>query len=394
MVYGKNILALALFLIYFNIAANAEVVPQPADAMSDPSKHAWDLFEMVNHPAKDPRIERGVPDMTKKIGDPGILLWETWKLARTEVFLKDGSTPPPWEDLSREETLTADGRTLKTFDIPKADVLRAIQKGADPQEAINVDRVSKILGVDVENGLPGGGGESRMNRATFKFIVDNELYNIEGQEKIYEEITAGTHAQLSFPSDSIEVKAMWLPLDKSDDPSRFHVSSGADGKTYKLVSLHLITKDVPKWFWATFRHMDDPQPLIPSVDTHHLPPELKGTKWQYYELSGTQTDFVDTEGQATYLSDPHIEAGFENSSCISCHALSSIGHRNSPTESSANRIAFFNTNGFLTGAPVGPPNPNWFFEAARFRSNEPPRQNYIQLDFLFSLSFRANRKVH
>ena len=79
--------------------------PIRADALDFPSKHAWDLFLMLSHPAVDRQIERGRADCTKPIGTPGTTaVWETWRNAGKgedvpgEVFLKDGKEPPHWND--------------------------------------------------------------------------------------------------------------------------------------------------------------------------------------------------------------------------------------------------------------------------------------------------------
>ncbi|RWN51569.1 hypothetical protein [Mesorhizobium sp.] len=361
--------------------------------MTNPSKHAWDLFLALNYPAKNPAVERGVPDPQKALGDDGLTVWETWKHGE-EVFLANGAPPPKWEDMSLDPSLVPNGKKL--FEIPKTLVLEGVRSGMSPDQAVRADQVSKVLKVAPDGIFRRGGGETRMNRSTFDFIVEKELYNIEGQEALYAKIVSRTEQAVSFPVDSIEVKAMWTPLEPSDDRSHFHLSVGADAKSYKLVALHIITKDVPNWFWTSFRQTDGPEPEIPSVDTYGQPGLLQGTKWQFYELSGTQTDFTDGMGRPTYLSDPHVEEGFQNSSCISCHALSTIGRKgpkgaDGSSEPEANRIAFFNVMGSPTGAPVGVPNPGWFFEPVRF-GQDVQDQDYIQLDFLFSPAFRANRK--
>jgi hypothetical protein len=243
-----------------------------------------------------------------------------------------------------------------------------------------------------------------MNKSTFEFIVNNQLYNIEGQEHLFTEIQAGTRKPLSFPIDSIEVKSMWRPFEAADsnnpnklpleDIAKYHVGVDGEGKKYGLVALHVITKDVPNWFWCSFRHTDGPKPQIPSVDEYGRPSALNGTKWQHYELSGTQTDFVNNIGKDSELSDPHIEKGFEVSSCISCHALSSIG---APTNGlDADRLRFFfdpaspkgpDRPDLLSpeGAPLGIPNP------AMFVDQSTGRLKYVQLDFVWSMAFRANR---
>src|SRR5262245_3031509 len=79
-----------------------EIVPTRTDAMDNPSKHAWELFMLLNHPAKDPKAHgRGVQDWSVPIGSPGTTVtWETWRLASTEVFLEKGKKPPEWDDMS------------------------------------------------------------------------------------------------------------------------------------------------------------------------------------------------------------------------------------------------------------------------------------------------------
>ncbi|MER8733479.1 hypothetical protein NKJ46_32850 [Mesorhizobium sp. M0166] len=45
--------------------------PLRSDAVDFPSKHAWHLFLMLNHPALDRAIARGQADCTKPIDLPG-----------------------------------------------------------------------------------------------------------------------------------------------------------------------------------------------------------------------------------------------------------------------------------------------------------------------------------
>ena len=64
------------------------------EAMDAPEKHAWDLFLMLNQPAKPLKEARGEPDCSKPMGAPNTTsVWDTWRLARTEVFLDDGREP-------------------------------------------------------------------------------------------------------------------------------------------------------------------------------------------------------------------------------------------------------------------------------------------------------------
>jgi hypothetical protein len=128
-----------------------------------------------------------------------------------------------------------------------------------------------------------------------------------------------------------------------------------------LVTLHIITKDLPNWFWADFGHVDyevqkgacDPtsltqvfgdgfvqeeamtEPVDPTTRGSAAPSgsngirkETIGSLWQNYILRGAQIDFVTGFGAPSILSNPVIENGFQNSSCVSCHARASVGPRN------------------------------------------------------------------
>jgi plastocyanin len=196
---------------------------------------------------------------------------------------------------------------------------------------------------DIDGGVfkgEGGFGESRMNKATYDFVWKNKIYSLKGLRAF-----ASKKAPLSFPVDSMEVKAAWIELTpdllQAGADKRYYTAE-YDGKKYGLSSLHIITKDVPNWFWCTFHQKESPNTGFETPDIFGQPTQLKGTVWENYKLGGTQTDFVTTIGQPTLLSDPYIEKGFEKSSCISCHARASIDE----------------TGRGLSSKPVvGPPNP-------------------------------------
>ena len=103
--------------------------------------------------------------------------------------------------------------------------------------------------------------ETRHNKATFDFIVQNNLYKISG-------LKAAFGKNLQFPIDSIEVKANWVPVSEipaftnnkvtvAQVPQLYHVNS-AGGVQYALVAMHVISKLVPNWTWATFEHRFNP----------------------------------------------------------------------------------------------------------------------------------------
>lgn len=340
------------------------------DAVDCPSKHAWDLFLLVNHPAADPKKGRGIPDSGKKIGEPGTtVVWETWRLASGEVFLEQGAKPP------------ADFNDMTLPGAPPFGKVPEKSKAVLTQS----DRATPLGGPEIlfdpADGIftgAGGFGESRMNKATYDFVLAQELYNLNGQQKYAREYLAKKRPLISFPPESMEVKAAWIEFTndqlKSGEYKKYYIAEYKDVK-YGLVGLHIITKDVPNWFWATFHHKDHPtEKFEKGVETEDVlgpPKEIKGTVWENYKLGGTQIDFVDLIGNPTMLSDAYIEAGFVKSSCISCHAYAT-----------ASPLAGENARGHRQKVQLGVPSPSDFRTADG-------QIGYVPLDFLFSLPFRA-----
>ena len=90
------------------------------------------------------------------------------------------------------------------------------------------------------------------NKAAFEYIVKNELWYTEGLRDAF---TIGK--PIVFPTDAIEIKANWVPITAAQK-SRYHWNFDTNGKLYGLVALHISSKVLPNWFWATFEWVDNP----------------------------------------------------------------------------------------------------------------------------------------
>jgi hypothetical protein len=354
------------------------VAPVRTEALDAPEKHAWDLFLAAVHPAKDPKLARGEPDCAKSLGAPGTTsVWETWRLARTEVFLEDGAEPPAWDDLSLPTgylgTTPDSGLKLGEKPGPKS-------KSFDPEEdqSVFVDH--------------GGIGETRMNKATYAFIKENCLWSFDGLSRYSKAVIDEKKLPITFPADSQEVKAVWIEFTPDDlkagrEKSYYHIIHA--GKTYGMTSFHILTKDTPNWFWATFHHRETPDNPDEVKSKYPLPNRAKNTVWANYVLGGTQVDFVTPIGSPTVLSDYYIEYEFTKSSCITCHA-SAHGHPE-PARSLDGKLVRTPGGGIaaaregpLQTLDVGVPN------ATAFLKNGKPY--FIQTDFLWSIPFRAKEE--
>ncbi|GAB2177795.1 hypothetical protein DLREEDagr8_33530 [Dongia sp. agr-C8] len=375
---------MAVALVLSNAAAqdkaafvdHCRVAPNRADALDNPNKHAWDLFQVLMHPALPKEASRGEPDCSKPLGAPGTTsVWETWRLARTEVFLEDGSFPPSWDDLSLPSGFL--GATPDTT-----------TPGESPGHSIVVaklmDRRNGSLGplFDPETDQSiftnrGGIGETRMNRSTYEFIRANCLHSLDGLKRYASAVKNGSRPPIRFPDDSIEVKAVWLefaPDALANGVRDRYYSIEHEGKVYGLTSFHVLTKDVPDWFWATFHHVDAPPNEFERKDTYGRPLALETTVWKYYVLGGTQISFIEPNLKPNILSDHYIEFGFQRSSCITCHAMAH------GTAEGVNGQDFDDPTGPIQTIDVGVPSPSPFDSAEHF---------YIQTDFLWSIPFRA-----
>jgi hypothetical protein len=232
--------------------------------------------------------------------------------------------------------------------------------------------------------------EVRLNGGTSDYIAGTNLWNRPGQAN-----AATNHATIQFGGSSVEIKSDWISLasiglDCSNLPSGFtqkiHVET-IHGNCFGLAGMHLISKLLDQWIWATF----EPQSPITNPNrcqvlgctdtfgsnpkvTHGTPtaltPQLTALmtaanlapEWFNYRLDGVQTGFF----QPKLLGNSIIEgenAGvpLTQSSCITCHSVSSV--KNDGTDGIT----------LLTSNPVGAPTPL-------------PSSAWILRDFVWSLS--------
>ncbi len=387
----------AALLVVYLIASTAGALAQdpwkdPQDsaaAINDSDRYAWRLFIALNWPAD---VKQKQADPSKKFGDPttGPVVWETWRNARNQapdtVFPMDGSDPGPW--LAKE---TSPEKPASAFDDNALQQLirqRVVQKSNKPLQGFDEPMARARR------------NETRLNQAAYEFVRAQKLYNADDQIRLF---TSG-RTTIEFPLQAKEIKAQWREIAAADKP-RYHwveVRSATDTKLYGLTALHITTKDLPNWFWATFEHIDNKPSeaaggrpgnegwLLPSRDRVACkdPPHdcdqapttigLQGTKWEHYRLRGTQVDFIDSRGNATLLANSHPEGGFQTtSSCITCHARASIN--------ATQRLSIFKcqTPDEQVVGSVGSPDFRWFVDASG-------NKTFTQLDFVWSL-FRARR---
>jgi hypothetical protein len=360
--------------------ALAQVDPDPA--MNNPDKNAWQLFIQVNSRAGGSNA-----------------VFETFA-SDTDTFQPTPQFPPG----------------------PTASVLHAPILETTARETALKNGV--LLPAIPPDPISQGGEETRRNRAAFDFIVNNNLFKVSG-------LKAAFGKPLSFPIDAIEVKANWIAVENipqftnnqvsvAQVPQLYHVNTDKSGNKWALVAMHVISKQVPNWTWATFEHRFNPArcDIIGCRDsfgaqTSVVPPQQTRRRgypdctktaalsallaradiepiYVNYCLKGSQTDFVDNSGLDIRLGNSVTEDGFvPTSSCITCHGRAGFDKTGQPVTIAG----FINPNVSPPIAPLGPLLPTWYFTF----SGQPPvfegmpglTRTLTSADFVWSIPFCA-----
>lgn len=214
------------------------------------------------------------------------------------------------------------------------------------------------------------GEEVRRNRPSFDYLVNNGLTNKAGLAQAWLRATTSKW-KVSLPNDAVEIKADWVPLETLVDwlhanhvhttvpqLKRQYYTTVSGGLTYGLVSLHLSSKEIPNWVWASFEHHANPgrcdtmgctdnfgalkHSVAPGSDNQQYGNCLKSPAlaalfqkshldgvWNNYCLKATQIDYLSKKGKPIMAGDSFTEriaAGvpIKQSSCISCHAAAAV----------------------------------------------------------------------
>jgi hypothetical protein len=281
---------------------------------------AWNMFLALNAPLAG--------------GDPKA--WESWRQTST-VYLPNGQQPPPWGQAPA----------------PPAAVMALAQK-----EGLNTNLPFHNLDSDVQvDGLALRDAFNQnvryqllMNQDTFTYIVDNGIYNVNGQQAM-----AQANKPANFPATSFELKTSWIWIGTDQKifnrlNGKYYIvnayyalvdGSGKPNGLYQvgraaLSGMHIISKPVPQWLWTTFQNVYDAQytkaanklPISPTVakanQKYRDALQKLGSIFANYQLIGTQSQFVDAAGKPTLLANSQIESAFQQaSSCVTCHSTAS-----------------------------------------------------------------------
>jgi len=337
-----------------------------------PDKYAWKLFAKVNAKAgvSGTTCENVQPPRNGVTDDgTGDVCWQRWADADLDIFAKAKATSLAWPDHREMKFLPSFLNLLQVIAAEHAQgppqsrqygLLKQEEPGryseADFEAAEEYEQ--KLLPPAAPDWLKDPklsripGEEIRLNKYAFDYVNQEQLWYQEGQKRA---LVCGI--TVNFPPESIAVKADWRVVGANDPPSfctgdspEYHCTYATNGVQWKLVALHIISRSLPDWVWATWEHKSNknkkenfchPNPCEDKFgyeyDANGNPsnqpsPELAkllvplGKEWENYRLHGTQISFTCPIGPTcpsgvTVLGNSVIEASFiKSSSCINCHS--------------------------------------------------------------------------
>ena len=364
--------------------------PDPNPDENEPDMTAWKLFAEIN---KTSASQHQVGTSKVMTNDA---VWETW--ADNDLTFPsspDPAQPPKWPSSPAEFP-------AKRLAPPAQNLLRQHLQSGQPFDSKVLRaplHTSKLLGNESDKTIHmlssvGGTEEVRRNKQDFDFIVGNKLFYQQGLAAVF-----AAAKPLVFPVESIEIKARWKPIQESEKTS-YHWNYDQNGDLFGLVALHIMSKRLPNWTWATWEWVGNAgrcdytgcrdefgvtphevqakTPLGGAYPTETFTPALTALissaglsdEWKNYRLKGSQTLFTDTTGQPTLLGNSVTENGFvQSSSCITCHGQASVDSGGNPNPSTG-----FAANGQSTNGPLLP---SMFWKNGKLQ--------YFPIDFIWSI---------
>jgi len=305
----------------------------------NPDELAWQIFVQIVSPAGNtgqPKVE-----------------FETWA-SDQDIYV---ANPAQWPAVGTPKSLRPSALGVNK---PHGSVgIRAVP----PTTQLSCPP-SGLSGAAKGDGFPTNGcigEEVRRNWASFQYIVGNALDSKAGRAAF-----AKAGKTVDLPSDAIEFKGDWAPVDDvakwrnisvAEVKEKYYTSAAqVNGKTadYALLAFHFFSKQTKNWVWADFEHALNPgrcdtigckdsygatianvapngtpwQPYAPCVRTQPVASMAVNAGiskvWDNYCMKATQTQFVASDGTKllgnSVIEPLNADVAISTSSCITCHS--------------------------------------------------------------------------
>lgn len=224
---------------------------------------SWQAFVAINWPVN----EMGEPK--ENFTDQGDPTWLNWKEA-FQVYRQDGKKPAPWRAPRSSSGLELDDSVLSNA---KNRIILQTKTPTHPGNINIADEKDQAFAGEL---FDQNGNlvvyEVLMNKEEFDYIINNKLYNRNGQIVFAQKNTNADFPKGNYANNqlgAIEIKFAWKQLTDDDIKERYFISKGciwdADKNTCsKTVDLGMIgmhisqkTPSGKQWVWSTFENIDN-----------------------------------------------------------------------------------------------------------------------------------------
>ncbi|MFA0964877.1 hypothetical protein AB9P05_23915 [Roseivirga sp. BDSF3-8] len=231
--------------------------------------YSWQAFAAINWPVD----AQGNPQPS--ITSEGLPAWTTWK-EYYEVYQENGEAPEPWGSARDTDGLPAELLTLPQAAADKGRNVRIahLTSAVDHPGNVANEETQAFTGPVWDQNGNVLYYEILMNEEEFDYVVDNKLYNVNGQVEWIKnnpgknlDFTEGVYG--GDTEGAIEVKLAWKVMMPEDISERYltmeswvHDTIGNDDRwkqvTLGLVGMHISQKTATasQWVWSTFEHID------------------------------------------------------------------------------------------------------------------------------------------
>ena len=200
--------------------------------------------------------------------DNGTPSWLQWKEA-FQVYRSDGKQPAPWGsprsdsglDIKTAILSDTDARIILSSNTPTHPTSRNIADETDQAFAGKLyDQNGNVVVYEV-----------LMNKEEFDYVLENKLFNINGQIEFSKTNTEANFPEGNYETQKLgatEIKLAWKILEDSDYKERYFSDEGyiindttgnPEKKNLGLIGFHISQKTPTgkQWVWSTFEHIDN-----------------------------------------------------------------------------------------------------------------------------------------
>jgi hypothetical protein len=271
--------------------------------------YSWQALVAINWPIDANGVAR--PNFT----DEGTPAWLNWKEA-FQVYRADGNTPSPWGSQRNDGGLGLNESIVNDTDA------RIILSSRTPTHSGN-DNIANETDQAFAGKLFDQNGnvvvyEVLMNKEEYDYVVENKLYNVNGQLEF-----SKTHTEANFPKGNYEentlgateIKLAWKILGDGDVVERYFKDEGyiineQTGQPEKallgLIGFHISQKTPTgkQWVWSTFEHIDNLDQNVIQLDgeTKVIHPTLRNPNC---EICPVNVDVSNKGETYSYQQDQH-----------------------------------------------------------------------------------------